>query len=60
MSEGENPSKDSVSITSIYTSIDRSTSSRASAQFKRPPPPSGRVLRHAAPEIDQTHGYIPM
>ncbi len=58
MSGGENLSKDSVSVTSIDTSIDQSTSSRASAQFKRPPPPSGRALRHAAPEIDQTHGYI--
>jgi hypothetical protein len=58
MSEGENQSKDSVSVTSIDTSIDQSTSSRTSAQFKRPPPPSGHALRHAAPEIDQTHGYI--
>jgi hypothetical protein len=58
VSEGENQSKDSVSITSIDTSIDQSTSSRMSAQFKRPLPPSGRALWHAAPEIDQTHGYI--
>jgi hypothetical protein len=57
-SEGENQSKDSVSVTSIDTSTDQSTSSRTSAQFKRPPPPSERALRHAAPEIDQTHGYI--
>jgi hypothetical protein len=58
MNEGENQLKDSVSVTSIDTSTDQSTSSRTSAQFKRPPPPSGRALRHAAPEIDQTHGYI--
>jgi hypothetical protein len=41
MSGGENLSKDSVSVTSIDMSIDQSTSSRASAPFKRPPPPSG-------------------
>jgi hypothetical protein len=57
-SEGENQLKDSVSVTSIDTSTDQSTSSRTLAQFKRPPPFSGRALRHAAPEIDQTHGYI--
>jgi hypothetical protein len=58
MSGGENLSKDSVSVASVDMSMDQSTSSRASSQFKRPPPPSGRALRHAAPEIDQTHGYI--
>ena len=58
MSGGENLSKDSVNIASVDMSIDQSTSSRASLQFKRPPPPRGRALRHAAPEIDQTHGYI--
>ncbi len=58
MSRGENLSKDSVNIVSVNMSIDQSTSSRASSQFKRPPPPSGRALWHAALEIDQTHGYI--
>ncbi len=58
VSEGENHSKDSVSVTLIDTSINQSTSSRTSSQFKRPQPPSGRALWHAAPEINQTHGYI--
>jgi hypothetical protein len=58
MSGGENLSKDSVNVASVNMSIDQSTSSRASSQFKRPPPPSGRALRHAAPEINQTHGYF--
>jgi hypothetical protein len=60
-SDRENQSKDLVSVKSANTSTDKLTSStdmriKTVAQSKRPPPPSGRALRHATPEIDKMHG----
>jgi hypothetical protein len=51
-------SEDSTGVMSIGARTDQSTNSGTGAQRKRPPPSCGRALRHAAPEIDLTQGYI--
>jgi hypothetical protein len=62
-SDQESLSRESINAALANTSVDHSTSSKdkqtkTASQSKRLPPPSGRALRHAVPEIDQLPEYI--
>jgi hypothetical protein len=62
-SDNENRSKDSVSTTSANTNTEQSAGRKekhtmSTVPSERSPPPSGRALWHAAPEVYQMHEYI--